>query len=604
MATWKKVIVSGSAVSQLNNDLNYARQGVEGQELSGSFTGSFVGDGSLLTDVSASLNESLTLGNGLNGGTFDGNTAVTATVNLDGTTLKVGAAGVAVNELGVDTAQLAADAVDGTKIADLAVDTEHLATSAVETAKINDLAVTSLKLADDAVTIGKIADSAFSVTVSGDATGTANIASDAVAVSISLADDSVDTLELVDGAVTFDKLNGAAVVTEAEGIENNDNDTTLPTSAAVKEYVDNNVTAQDLDIAGDSGTGAVDLDSQSLTIAGAAGLVSDASGQTISLSISASGVTNAMLEGSIANNKLVNDSITLGSTEVEFGTTAASVAGLTLTGAEGSGSFSGSFQGNGSLLTDVVGTIENALTDGNGIADFTYDGSAAISIAAEVSGSTLTVGADGLAVNAGGVTAVELASDSVITAKILDANVTNAKLANSVIEVTDGSNATDIALGESITFAGTANEATVVEGAGTITVGLPDDVTITQDLTVSRNLVVQGTASFQHTEDLAIADRFILLASGSTSAGDGGIVVQQTGQDVGEVFAFDAATERWAIADAFDASQNVFTPDAFMANVSTGNADSNAAINALVDDRYESKGNLFVGDDEGIWIYS
>ena len=606
MATWKKVIVSGSAVSQLSNDLDYARQLVDGQVLSGSFSGSFVGDGSLLTGVSASLNESLTLGDGLNGGSFDGNTAVTATVNLDGTTLKVGAAGVAVNELGVDTAQLAADAVDGTKIADLAVDTEHLAASAVETAKINDLAVTSAKLADDAVTSGKIADSAFSVTVSGDAAGTAALASDAVAVSISLADDSVDTVEIVDGAVTFDKLDSAAVVTEAEGIENNDNDTTLPTSAAVKEYVDNNVTAQDLDFSGDSGTGAIDLDSQTLNVRGGAGggLTTAASGQVLEVSISASGVTNAMLQGSIANNKLVNDSITLGSTEVEFGTTAASVAGLTLTGAEGSGSFSGSFQGNGSLLTDVVGTIENALTDGNGIADFTYDGSAAISIAAEVSGSTLTVGADGLAVNAGGVTAVELASDSVITSKILDANVTNAKLENSVIEVTDGSNATDIALGDSITFVGTANEATVVEGAGTITVGLPDDVTITQDLTVSRNLVVQGTASFQHTEDLAIADRFILLASGSTSAGDGGIVVQQTGQDVGEVFAFDSATERWAIADAFDASQNVFTPDAFMANVSTGNASSNAAINALVDDRYESKGNLFVGDDEGIWIYS
>lgn len=604
MATWKKVIVSGSAVSQLSNDLNYARQGVEGQALSGSFTGSFVGDGSGLLNVSAEVNESLLLGNGLNGGTFDGNTAVTASVNLDGTTLKVGTAGIAVNEGGVDTAQLAADAVDGTKIADLAVDTEHLAASAVETAKINDLAVTSAKLAADSVTNGKIADSAFSVTVSGDAAGTANITSDDVAVSISLANNSVAAEEIVDGAVTFNKLNGAAVVTEAEGIANNDNDTSLPTSAAVKDYVDNNVTAQDLDIAGDSGTGAVDLDSQSLTVAGGSGLTSAASGQVITLDISASGVTNAMLQGSIANAKLVNDSVTLGSTDVALGTTAASLAGLTLTGAVGSGSFSGSFEGDGSGLTNVVGTIENALTDGNGIADFTYDGSSAVSIAAEVSGSTLVVGATGLAVNAGGVTAVELASDSVITSKILDANVTNAKLANSVIEVTDGSNATDIALGQSITFTGTANEATVVEGAGTITVGLPDDVTITQDLTVSRNLVVQGTASFQHTEDLAIADRFILLASGSTSVGDGGIVVQQTGQDVGEVFAFDAATERWAIADAFNASQNVFTPDAFMANVSTGNASSNTAINALVDDRYESKGNLFVGDDEGIWIYS
>ena len=99
----------------------------------------------------------------------------------------------------------------------------------------------------------------------------------------------------------------------------------------------------------------------------------------------------------------------------------------------------------------------------------------------------------------------------------------------------------------------------------TYTVGLRDDVTITQDLTVGRNLVVQGTASFQHTEDLAIADRFILLASGSTSAGDGGIVVQQTTQDVGEVFAFDNANTRWGVSGSFDASQNAFTPDAFMA---------------------------------------
>ena len=42
-----------------------------------------------------------------------------------------------------------------------------------------------------------------------------------------------------DGAVTIEKLNNALVVTEAEGIVNNDNDITVPTSAAVKDYVDN-----------------------------------------------------------------------------------------------------------------------------------------------------------------------------------------------------------------------------------------------------------------------------------------------------------------------------------------------------------------------------
>ena len=41
-----------------------------------------------------------------------------------------------------------------------------------------------------------------------------------------------------DGAVTIEKLNSALVVTGAEGIPNNDNDVTVPTSAAVKGYVD------------------------------------------------------------------------------------------------------------------------------------------------------------------------------------------------------------------------------------------------------------------------------------------------------------------------------------------------------------------------------
>jgi len=40
------------------------------------------------------------------------------------------------------------------------------------------------------------------------------------------------------GAVDFAMINAAAVVTEAEGIPSFDNDTTLPTSAAVKNYVD------------------------------------------------------------------------------------------------------------------------------------------------------------------------------------------------------------------------------------------------------------------------------------------------------------------------------------------------------------------------------
>ncbi len=92
---------------------------------------------------------------------------------------------------------------------------------------------------------------------------------------------SISNIEVADFAA-------AAIVLESEGIGSNDNDTTIPTSAAVKDYVDTNLTAQDLDIAGDSGTGAVDLDSQSLTIAGTSNEVeTSASGQTVTIGLPA-----------------------------------------------------------------------------------------------------------------------------------------------------------------------------------------------------------------------------------------------------------------------------------------------------------------------------
>lgn len=46
---------------------------------------------------------------------------------------------------------------------------------------------------------------------------------------------------VADGVLDVANFNASAIVTAAEGIESNDNDTTLPTSAAVKDYVDASV---------------------------------------------------------------------------------------------------------------------------------------------------------------------------------------------------------------------------------------------------------------------------------------------------------------------------------------------------------------------------
>ena len=109
MAEWKKVVVSGSAVSQLNNDSGYLISGQSAAvSLSGSFSGSFTGDGSNLTGISAdTLGNSLTDGSGIADFTFDGSQAVSIAVQNDGTTLTVGGGGVKVSDAGITATQIA-----------------------------------------------------------------------------------------------------------------------------------------------------------------------------------------------------------------------------------------------------------------------------------------------------------------------------------------------------------------------------------------------------------------------------------------------------------------------------------------------------------------
>ena len=115
-------------------------------------------------------------------------------------------------------------------------------------------------------------------------TGTSKWIDNVMSGDATMADTGVMTIS--NDAVTLAKIADAVIITESEGISSNDVDTGFPTAAAVKDYVDSNLTAQDLDVAGDSGTGAVDLDSQSLTIAGTSNEIeTSASGQTITIGL-------------------------------------------------------------------------------------------------------------------------------------------------------------------------------------------------------------------------------------------------------------------------------------------------------------------------------
>jgi cytoskeletal protein CcmA (bactofilin family) len=111
---------------------------------------------------------------------------------------------------------------------------------------------------------------------------------------------SVTTLDIGGTNVTstaaeLNVLDGiASIDTDISSVSGSDD--TLASAKAIKTYVDAQVTAQDLDVTSDSGTIAIDLDSETLTIAGGTGLASSASSNTITLAVDAAqtGITSLL----------------------------------------------------------------------------------------------------------------------------------------------------------------------------------------------------------------------------------------------------------------------------------------------------------------------
>ena len=138
-----------------------------------------------------------------------------------------------------------------------------------------------------------------------------------------------------------------------------------------------------------------------------------------------------------------------------------------------------------------------------------------------------------------------------ITNTQLAGSIANAKLANSKIVVSDSEstpNTSDIDLGGTLTFAGTANEVTVLENAGTVTIGLPDNVTIGSNLTVTGNLDVNGTTTTIDTTNTTVTDTLIELANGTSGSpsNDAGIVIERGSAD-NAFIGFDESEDRFIV---------------------------------------------------------
>ena len=106
----------------------------------------------------------------------------------------------------------------------------------------------------------------------------------------------------------------------------------------------------------------------------------------------------------------------------------------------------------------------------------------------------------------------------------------------------------DLGASNSITIAGTTNEIQITEGGTEIVIGLPDDVTITNDLVVGGNLTVNGTVTTVNTEQILLADNIITLNSNAvgTATENAGIEVER-GDDPNRSLRWNEATDKWEI---------------------------------------------------------
>ena len=178
--------------------------------------------------------------------------------------------------------------------------------------------------------------------------------------------------------------------------------TALATQQSIKSYVDTLVDSQDLDIATDSGTIAIDLDDEVLTLSGDTGITTTASGNQIEIDLDDTAVT----AGSYGSQTAIPTFTVDQQGRLTAASTVTVATALTVDGDSGTGDVA--------LLTDdlrIVGTAQEVTT---AVAKSGTDVTVTVGLPDDVTiGSDLTV-TDNLVVN-GNVTLGNATSDTVQT---------------------------------------------------------------------------------------------------------------------------------------------------------------------------------------------
>ena len=319
------------------------------------------------------------------------------------------------------------------------------------------------------------------------------------------------------------------------------------------------------------------------------------------------------------------------------------------------GSFTGSFSGDGSNLTGVAQDIELLNAYGAGTLHQTQDkflvsdngteksitfSNLEDSVFANVSGdATIAAGgaltiANGSVENdmlAGSIANGKLSNDGITIAGVdtsLGGTITAATIGNAIGALSASVNvdhdattnfvanehidhtSVSVIAGTGLTGGGTiaANRTLNVVGGTGVTANANDiaigqdvatnanvtfaSVTTTGNAIIAGNLDVTGTTTTINTTNLLVEDRFILMNSGSSS-GDGGFIVQTEAGFTGTAFGWDDSASRFGLQVGTKLAQDAtaIAPDSYIASVVTSD-----------DSNYQKNGNIRVQGGE-IYIY-
>jgi len=301
---------------------------------------------------------------------------------------------------------------------------------------------------------------------------------------------------------------------------------------------------------------------EALKIAGGSGIDTAISGDTLTISLESTIVTETSTD-TLTNKSISLSTNTITGTLAQFNTAVSDADFASLAGSE--------TLTNKTLTTPIISSISNTGTLTLPTSTDTLVGKATTdtltnkSISLNTNTITGTLAEFNTAVSDADLTS--LAGSETLTNKTISGssntltNIANSSLTNSSFTLADDtSSTTTINLGETLKISGTSNEIETTISGDTITIGLPSNVTIGTNLTVGGDLTVNGTTTTINSTTLTVDDKNIELASVATptdvTADGAGITIKGT---TDKTFNWLDATDSFTSSEHIDlASTKVF----------------------------------------------